>query len=127
MPGFCRSSGTGGTCQVPVVASHLKAKGADFWGASHAATRLIHEAREQGITLADHVSHLVVHGVLGGAPQGKLVLPVAIAAAATRLVVFELGQVEQPGGQDFPVLLPPAALALCRHVDERRDQSFVRA
>ena len=34
---------------VPVVASHLKAKGADFWGASHAATRLIHEAREQGI------------------------------------------------------------------------------
>ena len=34
---------------VPVICSHLKAKGADFWGASHAATRLIHEAREQGI------------------------------------------------------------------------------
>jgi len=34
---------------VPVVASHLKAKGADFWGASHAATRLILEAREQGV------------------------------------------------------------------------------
>lgn len=34
---------------VPVVCSHLKAKGADFWGASHAATRLIREAREQGI------------------------------------------------------------------------------
>ena len=34
---------------VPVVASHLKAKGADFWGASHAATRLIHEARQHGI------------------------------------------------------------------------------
>jgi N-acyl-D-amino-acid deacylase len=34
---------------VPVVCSHLKAKGADFWGASHAATRLIGEAREQGI------------------------------------------------------------------------------
>jgi N-acyl-D-amino-acid deacylase len=34
---------------VRVVASHLKAKGADFWGSSHAATRLIHEAREQGI------------------------------------------------------------------------------
>ncbi len=29
--------------------SHLKAKGADFWGASHAATRLIREAREQGL------------------------------------------------------------------------------
>jgi N-acyl-D-amino-acid deacylase len=34
---------------VPVVASHLKAKGADFWGASHTATRLIHEARQQGL------------------------------------------------------------------------------
>jgi N-acyl-D-amino-acid deacylase len=34
---------------VPVVCSHLKAKGADFWGASHAATRLIKEAREQGV------------------------------------------------------------------------------
>lgn len=34
---------------VPVVCSHLKAKGADFWGASHAATRLIGEAREQGV------------------------------------------------------------------------------
>ena len=34
---------------VPVVASHLKAKGADFWGASKVATRLIHEARGQGI------------------------------------------------------------------------------
>jgi N-acyl-D-amino-acid deacylase len=34
---------------VPVVCSHLKAKGADFWGASHAATRLIHEARAEGL------------------------------------------------------------------------------
>ena len=34
---------------VPVVCSHLKAKGANYWGASHAATRLIREAREQGI------------------------------------------------------------------------------
>jgi N-acyl-D-amino-acid deacylase len=34
---------------VPVICSHLKAKGADFWGASHAATRLIREARDQGI------------------------------------------------------------------------------
>ena len=34
---------------VPVVCSHLKAKGADYWGSSHAATRLIQAAREQGI------------------------------------------------------------------------------
>jgi N-acyl-D-amino-acid deacylase len=34
---------------VPVVASHLKAKGASYWGSSQVATRLIREAREQGI------------------------------------------------------------------------------
>jgi N-acyl-D-amino-acid deacylase len=34
---------------VPVVCSHIKAKGASFWGSSHVATRLIREAREQGI------------------------------------------------------------------------------
>jgi N-acyl-D-amino-acid deacylase len=34
---------------VPVVASHLKAKGASYWGSSQAATRLIREARDEGI------------------------------------------------------------------------------
>jgi len=34
---------------VPVVCSHIKAKGASYWGSSHTATRLIREAREQGV------------------------------------------------------------------------------
>jgi N-acyl-D-amino-acid deacylase len=34
---------------VPVVASHLKAKGANYWGSSFAATRLIRDARQEGI------------------------------------------------------------------------------
>jgi N-acyl-D-amino-acid deacylase len=34
---------------VPVVASHLKAKGVTYWGSSYAATRLIRDARAQGI------------------------------------------------------------------------------
>jgi len=34
---------------VPVVCSHLKAKGAHYWGASHAATRLIRDARMEGV------------------------------------------------------------------------------
>ena len=34
---------------VPVICSHLKAKGANFWGSSFAATRLIQEARDRGI------------------------------------------------------------------------------
>jgi N-acyl-D-amino-acid deacylase len=33
---------------VPVVASHLKAKGVNYWGSSVVATRLIREAREMG-------------------------------------------------------------------------------
>jgi N-acyl-D-amino-acid deacylase len=34
---------------ITVVASHLKAKGASFWGSSFAATRLIADARECGV------------------------------------------------------------------------------
>ena len=34
---------------VPAVASHLKAKGANYWGSSTIATRLIREARAEGV------------------------------------------------------------------------------
>ncbi|MGH9195266.1 MAG: N-acyl-D-amino-acid deacylase family protein, partial [Acidimicrobiia bacterium] len=34
---------------VPVVCSHLKAKGANYWGSSHAATALIRDARSRCI------------------------------------------------------------------------------
>ncbi len=34
-----------------VVASHIKAKGADYWGASSAAIRLINEARADGVSV----------------------------------------------------------------------------
>jgi N-acyl-D-amino-acid deacylase len=34
---------------VPSVASHLKAKGASYWGSSAVATRLIREARDRGL------------------------------------------------------------------------------
>lgn len=36
---------------ITVVCSHLKAKGASYWGSGYAATRLIKEAREQGIAV----------------------------------------------------------------------------
>lgn len=36
---------------ITVVCSHLKAKGASYWGSSYAATRLITEAREQGVSV----------------------------------------------------------------------------
>jgi len=34
---------------IPVVASHIKVKGADYWGASPSITRLIAEARQRGV------------------------------------------------------------------------------
>jgi N-acyl-D-amino-acid deacylase len=36
---------------ITVVASHLKAKGASFWGSGFAATRLIADARERGVPI----------------------------------------------------------------------------
>jgi N-acyl-D-amino-acid deacylase len=36
---------------ITVVCSHLKAKGASYWGSSYAATRLIKDARDQGISV----------------------------------------------------------------------------
>ena len=37
---------------VPSVASHLKAKGASYWGSSTVATRLIREARDRGLQVS---------------------------------------------------------------------------
>lgn len=34
---------------MPVVASHIKVKGADYWGTAPTVTRLIHEARARGV------------------------------------------------------------------------------
>jgi N-acyl-D-amino-acid deacylase len=77
---------------VPVIASHLKAKGADFWGASHAATRLIAEAREQGIEVyADQYPYDT------SGSDGSTVLVPMWALAAPGAAVG--GQLDEGGGR----------------------------
>jgi N-acyl-D-amino-acid deacylase len=78
---------------VPVVASHLKAKGADLWGASHAATRLIHEARGQGIEVyADQYPYDT-----SGSDGSTVLIPRwALAAPGTQVS----GQLGEGGGRD---------------------------
>ena len=77
---------------VPVVASHLKAKGADFWGASHAATRLIHEARRQGIEVyADQYPYDT-----SGSDGSTVLIPRWALAAPGAKVGGQLGE----GGRD---------------------------
>ena len=76
---------------VRVVASHLKAKGADFWGASHAATRLIREAREQGVEVyADQYPYDT-----SGSDGSTVLVPLWALAAPGVLVGGQLGE----GGQ----------------------------
>jgi N-acyl-D-amino-acid deacylase len=41
----------GRTTKARVIASHVKARGADFWGASRIIVRLINEARAQGVDI----------------------------------------------------------------------------
>jgi N-acyl-D-amino-acid deacylase len=80
---------------VPVVASHLKAKGADFWGASHAATRLIHEAREQGFEVyADQYPYDT-----SGSDGSTVLMPLWALAPPGAQVGGQLGETGSRGGK----------------------------
>ena len=80
---------------VPVVASHLKAKGADFWGASHAATRLIREAREQGLEVyADQYPYDT-----SGSDGSTVLIPLWALAPPGAQVGGQLGEADARGGR----------------------------
>lgn len=73
---------------VPVVCSHLKSKGANFWGSSHAATRLIQEAREQGIEVyADQYTYDT-----SGSDGTTVLIPLWALAAPGASVGGQLGE-----------------------------------
>ncbi len=75
---------------VPVVCSHLKAKGANYWGSSHAATRLIREARDQGIEVyADQYTYDT-----SGSDGRTVLLPLWALAAPGAQVGGQLGQLD---------------------------------
>ena len=83
---------------VPVVASHLKAKGVNYWGSSFAATRLIRDARAQGIEVyADQYPYET------SGTDGSTVLIPAWATRAARARVRRLrtrGAAGGPGLKD---------------------------
>jgi len=73
---------------VPVVCSHLKAKGAGYWGSSHAATGLIRRAREDGIEVyADQYPYDT-----SGTDGRTVLIPLWALAAPGATVDGQLGQ-----------------------------------
>lgn len=73
---------------VPVVCSHLKAKGANYWGSSHAATRLIHDARAEGIEVyADQYPYDT-----SGSDGSTVVIPMWALAPPGQRVSGQLGE-----------------------------------
>jgi N-acyl-D-amino-acid deacylase len=75
---------------VVAVASHLKAKGANFWGSSHAATRLIHDARAEGVEVyADQYPYDT-----SGSDGSTVLIPMWALAPAGTDVGGQLGEGE---------------------------------
>lgn len=82
---------------IVAVASHLKAKGASFWGSSYAAVRLIAEARERGLPVyADQYPY----DTTGTDGQTVLIPLWALADEGTE-VGGQLGQLVAERGQAF--------------------------
>jgi N-acyl-D-amino-acid deacylase len=78
---------------VPVVCSHQKAKGANYWGSSHAATRLIQEARDRGVPVyADQYPYDT-----SGSDGATVVIPMWSLAAPGTEVGGQLGEAPARG------------------------------
>lgn len=77
---------------VPVVCSHIKAKGANYWGSSHAATQMIRRAREEGVPVyADQYPYET-----SGSDGNTVLMPLwAIAAPGAKVT----GQIDREGAQ----------------------------
>lgn len=81
---------------VPVVCSHIKAKGADYWGSSHAATQLIHAARREGVEVyADQYPYET-----SGTDGNTVLVPMWALAAPGAQVDGQLAQTNR-GGNAF--------------------------
>jgi N-acyl-D-amino-acid deacylase len=100
---------------VRVVASHLKAKGADFWGSSHAATRLIQEARDEGLEVyADQYPYDT-----SGSDGSTVLIPMWALAPPGAEVGGQLGEGGRGGGAD-------AKAQLRRRLDNPADAEKIR-
>jgi len=79
---------------ITVVASHLKAKGASFWGSSFAATRLIAGARERGVQVyADQYPYPT-----SGSDGSTVLIPMWALVDEGVDAGGQLGQLQRGGG-----------------------------
>jgi len=102
-----------------VVASHIKARGADFWGAGRIIARLINEARARGTDIwadcypyntsgSDGDAVLIPHWALGNTPKASLENALADPAKAAALAMDIRAAINWRGGaeniivMDFP-------------------------
>ncbi len=80
---------------TPTVASHLKAKGAHYWGTSHTVIRLINEARDRGVPIYGDQYYYETTG-----SDGNTVLIPAWAVTAGRRLLSEEGTEGNPTPAD---------------------------
>jgi len=82
---------------ITVVASHLKAKGASYWGSGFAATRLIADARERGVTVyADQYPYPT-----SGSDGQTVLIPMWALADEGVDVGGQLGRLQRGDGESF--------------------------
>jgi len=82
---------------ITVVASHLKAKGASFWGSGFAATRLIADARERGVPVyADQYPYPT-----SGSDGQTVLIPMWALIDEGVDAGGQLGQLQRGGGEAF--------------------------
>src|SRR5262245_31335783 len=82
---------------ITVVASHLKAKGASYWGSGFAATRLIADARERGVTVyADQYPYPT-----SGSDGQTVLIPMWALVDEGVDAGGQLGQLQRGGGEPF--------------------------
>jgi N-acyl-D-amino-acid deacylase len=82
---------------ITVVASHLKAKGASFWGSGFAATRLIADARERGVPIyADQYPYPT-----SGSDGQTVLIPMWALVEEGVDAGGQLGQLQRGGGEAF--------------------------
>jgi N-acyl-D-amino-acid deacylase len=82
---------------ITVVASHLKAKGASFWGSGFAATRLIADARERGVPVyADQYPYPT-----SGSDGQTVLIPMWALVDEGVDAGGQLGQLQRGGGEAF--------------------------
>jgi N-acyl-D-amino-acid deacylase len=82
---------------ITVVASHLKAKGASYWGSGFAATRLIADARERGVPVyADQYPYPT-----SGSDGQTVLIPMWALVDEGVDAGGQLGQLQRGGGEAF--------------------------